>query len=183
MHGGRRHVEVLPQPVAEARGIQDGSGTDDPAGIQPADLPRGVREDIHWVRRHQEHPIEPIVHHVTDDLFEDLRVLRHQVQTRLTRLLRRTRAHHDQRGVPAVLVAADGHAGVVVRPRHGVVEVLNVPPRLPLVEVNNREVVGQPLVHDRVRVRHAHVPRPDEHDLAAQRCPACIGVFFIRRHT
>lgn len=167
VHGSRREVEVAAQRVAEARGIQDRAGADHAAGVHAGELPRRVAQDVHRVAGNQEDAVEAVFHHVADDRLEDCGVLGNEVQSSLPRLLRRARADADHRGIAAVLVGANRHAGVVVRPRHCVVEVLYVPPGLALVQVDDSQVVGQTLVDQGVCVGDADVARADENDLGA----------------
>lgn len=133
-------------------------------GGQPGVAPGGLGEDVDGVGGDQQDSVEAGRHHVTDKFFEQCHVLADEVDSGLAGLLCGSGADHDHGGVGAVGVGALGDEGGGGCPDDAVVEVHDLADELVVVDIDDRQVIGQTLVDQGVRVRDTHVSGADEHD-------------------
>lgn len=61
MARGRSDTKFLREQVSESGRIQICSWSDDTVFRQPADLPRYVRQDIHWVARYDQNRVRAVL--------------------------------------------------------------------------------------------------------------------------
>ena len=115
-------------------------------------LPGHVGQHIHWIGGHDVDAVEAGGHDLFVDGLENLHVARHKIQTRLAVALGNAGAIDHECSILAVLVGANRDIHVVARKRDSVAEVFYLCPGEVLVDVDDGQVVCQPLVQDGVGV-------------------------------
>ena len=132
--------------------------------VKAGGLPYRIGQDIDRVGGDQEDAVEVISDDICDDAVHDLDVLIHQVKAGFAGLLGGAGADDDHVSVRTIFVGALGDAGTLWRPDHTVVEVHDIAFQLPLIDVDDGQVVDDALVDQCVGVSDSHVTRANEND-------------------
>ena len=97
--------ELLPEQVAEARGVERGAGADDPSRRRREPLHGHVGQDVHRVRDDDHDGAVVVRRDAGEDLLQDRGVAARQVEARLPRLASAPGGDGDDVGVGDALVA------------------------------------------------------------------------------
>ena len=133
------YLQLPAQELFEAGGVQYRAGADDPFPGVAGELIGGVGQHVHWVRDHQQGPLEIPRGDLGHDAPQDGRIPADQLQAGLAGLLVHPGGNHHQSAVGDVVIAAGGdlHGGAV---GEAVAEIKGLPLRFGGVGVDEHQV-------------------------------------------